>query len=165
MAPRTRTRTRPTTPPNRVDPGWVHSATANGILRFTSEKVKDVTGEPLNVGTLAEWEPTDVETREPVELLSRIIAHLFHRIPFAKRVEKRLEGKELKSGLASDFFALLAQLYRRNKHLTPYVMAQVNEALKEVNAQKKNKGKTDEPAKMPGPDFDRETADPFLNQN
>lgn len=53
--------------------------------------------------------------REPVELLARIFAHIGHRVPGVKRVEKKLEGQDKSSGFFSDLLALVTQLYRRNE--------------------------------------------------
>lgn len=89
-----------------------------------SAKATENVGAPLDVGELGEWddvvsdgEPAAGDNREPVELLARVIAHVAHRTPGLRRVEKKLEGKDLKSGPLSDLFALLAQLWRRNRHV------------------------------------------------
>lgn len=58
-----------------------------------------------------------VDDREPLELLSRIIAHLGHRIPGLKKIERRLEGNARSSGLASDLSAFLINLYTKNEQV------------------------------------------------
>jgi hypothetical protein len=106
-------------PPNRVEPGFVHRKLATMALSTLQAKAVDA-GAPITVGEL----PKPVEEggngeiddgREPVELLARVIAHVAHRIPGLKKVEKRLEGNDARSGLASDFLALIAQLVSRNE--------------------------------------------------
>lgn len=139
---------RRTAVPTKVEPGWIHYEIANAILNALQERVSSKLGTPadvgeqlhLDVGDQAEEETT--EGREPAELLARIIAHVMHRIPGLKKVEKRLEGRESRSGIASDIAALLAQLYRRNKHLIPMLMEVMKrEAAKaRAEAEAKRKG-------------------------
>lgn len=62
----------------------------------------------------------DEDGREPVELLSRLYAHIGHRIPLINRVEKRFEGQDKTSGMASDLFAFLVQVGKRNKPALEY---------------------------------------------
>lgn len=52
---------------------------------------------------------------EPRDILARIFAHMGHRIPGVKRIEKRLEGQDKRSGIGSDLLAFAAQVYRRNE--------------------------------------------------
>jgi hypothetical protein len=54
---------------------------------------------------------------QPIEVASRVIAHLFHRIPGIKKLGKRAEGKDKKAGILSDTLALVAQLMARNEDL------------------------------------------------
>lgn len=61
--------------------------------------------------------PGQDDAPEPAVLLSRILAHVGHRIPGFRRIEKRLEGREARAGLGSDVVALLLQLYFRNRDL------------------------------------------------
>lgn len=70
----------------------------------------------LNVGELPRQDEPEIgeETREPGELLSRIYAHLAHRTPGVRAIEKRLEGTDAKSGIWSDILALGVQLFRMN---------------------------------------------------
>ena len=76
--------------------------------------------------TVEELVPTvaDVDGPQPKDVAARLVAHIGHRIPGAKRLEKRLEGKELKSGILSDLAALGAQLYVRNQQLLDAVAEQ-----------------------------------------
>lgn len=100
-----------------------------GLSARTAEKV----GAPLDVGDLSDADKSLVNVsgddvgREPVELLARIIAHIGHRIPFFSKVEKRLEGKDAKSGLAGDVVAFIVQLWHRNRDLAPVVMQQAQQ--------------------------------------
>lgn len=80
--------------------------------------------------------------REPVELLARIIAHIFHRIPGVKKVEKRLEGTDARSGLASDFAALVSQLASRNEEVVVGVGEQV---VKDIIKKKPSANKPEAP--------------------
>lgn len=52
---------------------------------------------------------------QPKEVASRLAAHLGHRIPGIRKLEKRMEGQDKSSGILSDLGALLGQLYYRNK--------------------------------------------------
>lgn len=132
--PKPKPKPRAKQPPARVEPGWLHEAIAIAILKGVRDSASDSIGRPLNVGDLPTAEDMVDEAtdggvgedgREPVELLARVIAHVFHRIPGISKIEKRLEGKEARSGMASDMAALLAQLYQRNKHLGPLVVDRV----------------------------------------
>lgn len=51
---------------------------------------------------------------DPKEVMARLVAHLGHRIPGVKKIEKRLEGRDKTSGLWSDGAALGAIIYARN---------------------------------------------------
>jgi polyribonucleotide nucleotidyltransferase len=52
---------------------------------------------------------------QPKEVAARIAAHLGHRIPGVRKIEKRIEGQDKTSGILSDLGALVGQLYYRNK--------------------------------------------------
>lgn len=71
---------------------------------------------------IGETEPEPIESQftgaegpQPVEVTARLLAHIAHRIPGVKKLEKRFEGKDSKAGIGSDFMALIMQLYARNK--------------------------------------------------
>ena len=110
---------RPSQPPNRVDPGWVHETLARIALRLMSSQATAKLEKPIDVGEIpddtANVISDDDSGTQPVDLLSRILAHLFHRMPGVKRIEKRLEGRDKNSGFWSDIFAFTVQLYRRNQ--------------------------------------------------
>lgn len=74
-------------------------------------------GVELRVGALPRAGEPEIgeETREPAELLSRVFAHIAHRVPGVRSLERRLEGTETKSGLLSDLAALGVQLFRMNE--------------------------------------------------
>lgn len=59
----------------------------------------------------------DADRPEPVEVASRLVAHIAHRLPFAKTVTKRFEGKDKNSGIFSDLMALGAQVASLNEDL------------------------------------------------
>jgi hypothetical protein len=106
----------------------VHEAIAAFLLDALRSRTAQRIGTPLDVGTLEDADKglvtnNDSTGREPVELLARILAHVGHRIPFFSKVEKRLEGKEAKSGLMSDVVAFVMQLWSRNRELAPVVTA------------------------------------------
>lgn len=97
-----------------MEPGWIHEAIAAAILKSLQDRrvdVGDVTDDFLRSIPGAEDAP------EPAVLLARVVAHIGHRIPGVRRIEKRLEGREARSGLGSDMTALLLQLYIRNRDL------------------------------------------------
>lgn len=81
-------------------------------------------GIDLNVGEvkqvddiLAAGSPDNSEGPQPIDVASRVVAHLGHRLPLSKRITKKFEGKDSKSGIMSDFAALFAQLAARNEQL------------------------------------------------
>jgi hypothetical protein len=127
-------------PPANVQPGWIHETAATFILNLISARTGATIGKPLNVGDI---EPNEAalqdeiqivsEGREPVELLARILAHIGHRTPVVKKIEKRLEGKNTKSGIFSDILALVAQLIARNKELGPDLIAYAESRRKTPN--------------------------------
>jgi hypothetical protein len=123
--PRTRRATRATSarrdrprrqssPPNRVEPGWIHDAAAAAMLKSLQNRRMDV-GEVADDFLRAI--PGQDDAPEPAVLLARILAHVGHRIPGFRKIEKRLEGREARAGLGSDVVALLLQLYFRNRDL------------------------------------------------
>lgn len=114
---RTRARTATPKPPTTVKPGFIHELLAS----LTLKGVETLAPQPVNVGdTKADSLPDaiDVEAEDaaqPVEILARVYAHLGHRIPGVKRIEKKLEGQDASSGILADVSALFIQLYRRNE--------------------------------------------------
>lgn len=100
-------------------------------MRVLENRVNS-TGAAFDPGTLKGTDELVPESgSEPAELLARIFAHLGHRLPLLKKVEKRLEGKDLKAGIGADIAALAIQIYGRNKHLIPLLVA----AAKQYSAQ------------------------------
>lgn len=109
-------------PPNTVTPGWVHKAIAAKMLAFMRDNSEQAFGKPLDVGELPETnelalEGGIIDNRSPLELLSRIIAHIFHRVPGLSKVERRLEGTQRSSGIMSDISAFVMNIYGRNESL------------------------------------------------
>jgi hypothetical protein len=111
------TKRKPAAPPNRVEPGWVHDAAAAFLLRY----VQSATTGKADVGEVSDnflrSIPGAEDAPEPAVLLARVLAHLGHRIPGFRRVEKRLEGTDMKAGFGSDLAALFLQLWVRNRDL------------------------------------------------
>ena len=117
---------RKTTPPNRVDPGWIHVTAAELALRLLQSKAPvplDVGQVNSDEGPLGEIAP--MNERAPVETLSRIFAHLGHRLPIVDKIEKRLEGQDKKSGMGSDLAALAVDLFKRNEPMFKNLVVQV----------------------------------------
>lgn len=142
-------RTSRTKIPASVDPGWLHYEIADAILsafakRFAASIGDSVAVDVGEVPTVVDEEAVN-EGREPRELLARIIAHAAYRVPGVRGIEKRLEGKERKSGIWSDVAALMMQLYRRNKHLIPIIMQEVRSEVAKVKAQKVSQTPTGQP--------------------
>lgn len=110
--------------------------------------------------------PDEQGGREPVELLARIIAHIGHRIPFFSKVEKRLEGKDAKSGLASDITAFVVQLWQRNRALAPNIAAaaQAQAAQRRAAAQQPQQPVQDFPYAVPVTDVTDETVSQHTTQ-
>lgn len=133
-----------------MEPGWIHRKIATTILKVIQAKSEEKLGTPLSVGELPIPDPDSGvvagdETREPVELLARVIAHVAHRIPGLKRIEKRFEGKDNRSGLGSDLLALGSQLISRNETVVYSAVEGVaGEAMKGII-------KKDNPAQPPTP--------------
>lgn len=112
-------RPRPKSPPNRVNPGWVHDL-AGGVGLKLLEAVAQRNGVDLNIGDVDVRNLTPAvmqadEGPQPKEIASRLAAHLGHRIPGIRKLEKRMEGQDKTSGVLSDLGVLLGQLYYRNK--------------------------------------------------
>jgi hypothetical protein len=116
-------------PPNTVRPGWLHKTLAASSLKVVQGRAR-AQGVEVDVGDIKVEAPEIAEGEngtEPVELLSRIIAHLFHRTPGLKKVEKRLEGEQRSSGILSDILALIVQIGRRNAPLIESAIGEVIE--------------------------------------
>lgn len=58
---------------------------------------------------------SDEQGPQPLDVASRLVAHIGHRVPGVRKIEKRLEGRDKTSGILSDVGALVAQLYARNE--------------------------------------------------
>jgi hypothetical protein len=110
------------------------------MLRGIRERFqKDYPGENFDVGDLenVEGELSQlVEGREPVELLARVLAHVAHRIPGLRRIERRLEGQEPSSGIGSDLLALATVLYLRNRGIIEKAARNTRERAKAAQAAK-----------------------------
>src|SRR3954470_11391653 len=89
----TRTKPKPKPAPNRVEPGWVHEAAAEGTLKFVRDALGVDVGEVKDVTDVVE-DATPEDGRELAEILARVYAHIGHRLPLVKRIEKRLEGQD-----------------------------------------------------------------------
>lgn len=81
-------------------------------------------GIPLSVGelesdsdTVTPTFATEDEGPQPVDVAARVIAHLTHRIPGLRKIGKKVEGQDKRSGVLSDAAALGATLYARNERV------------------------------------------------
>lgn len=106
-------------PPQSVEPGWVHELIA-GIGLKVAQAVAERNGIKLNVGEVdtEDLTPSVIQGEDgpqPIEVASRVVAHVAHRVPGVRRIEKKLEGKEKRSGILSDMGALAVQLYAKNQ--------------------------------------------------
>lgn len=54
---------------------------------------------------------------QPINIASRVVAHVAHRIPVFRWIGKRSEGKDKSSGILSDIATLAAQVAARNEEL------------------------------------------------
>jgi hypothetical protein len=85
------------------------------------QAIAERNGVALDIGSDKDFEDiesiiaVDGDGPDPQEIAARIAAHLGHRIPGVKRIEKRLEGRDKTSGMWSDAGILIGQLYVRNK--------------------------------------------------
>jgi hypothetical protein len=107
-------------PPTNVNPGWIHEALAAKILSGIQKRISNETGRPFDIGEVPDSgslakEGGIIDDREPVELLSRVLAHAFYRIPGLRNIEKKLEGNASNTGIGSDIAAFFTQLYTRNE--------------------------------------------------
>ncbi len=145
---------KPKSPPNRVDPGWLHEAIAKLILALAQSRVQGA-AVPVDLGNVKTDEvisaitPEDDGGKEPVDLLARVVAHIFHRIPGVRQVEKRLEGKDQSSGLASDLLAFVVQLIRRNEPVIEVYATAAMEGARQQRAQKRATAAAEAPTGVP----------------
>ena len=85
------------------------------------QAIAERNGIDLDIGDERDFEDlesiitVDGEGPDPQEIAARMVAHIGHRIPGVKRIEKRLEGRDKTSGMWSDAGILIGQLYIRNK--------------------------------------------------
>lgn len=86
------------------------------------QAVAERNGIVLDIGDDKEFEdlesiiaPDSEGGPDPQEIAARMAAHLGHRIPGVRRIEKRFEGRDKTSGIWSDAGILVGQLYVRNK--------------------------------------------------
>lgn len=109
-----RTGHRKITPPNKVEPSWIHDLLAGVTLRALE-------GSEIDAGTLDDDLirniPGQEESVEPAELLARVYAHIMWRIPGIRAIAKRLEGTDARAGFLSDLAALTLALWLRNRDL------------------------------------------------
>lgn len=87
-------------------------------------------GVTLYVGDLGESEAQKAAEASgpdtgPLDVTSRLVAHIAHRIPGIKKIEKRFEGQDKSAGIGSDFMALFANLYEKNETLINETIADV----------------------------------------
>lgn len=99
----------------------MHEAIA-GVGLKALQAVAESKGVNLSVGDIkaediAPPAITDAEGPQPLDVASRVVAHIFHRVPGVRKIEKRLEGRDKSSGILSDIGTLCAQLYVRNEGL------------------------------------------------
>jgi hypothetical protein len=118
-----------------VNPGWIHELVAAIGLKG-AEAIAKRHGIEIDVGevkTVKEYTQAASENGDegpqPIDVASRVVAHLFHRIPGIKKIGKRAEGKEKKAGIVSDSLALVAQLMARNEALVVEKGAETAEAI------------------------------------
>lgn len=52
---------------------------------------------------------------QPVDIASRVVAHLMHRIPGSRKIAKKFEGEDKRSGILSDLGVLIFSLASRNE--------------------------------------------------
>lgn len=69
--------------------------------------------------------PVQEDAPEPIEVMARVLAHLSHRIPGIRWLNKklRLEGEGKTAGIGSDLISLVVQLYRRNEDVIKAVIS------------------------------------------
>lgn len=109
-----RTGHRKVSPPNKVEPSWVHDLLAGVTLRALESAEIDA-GELDD--DLIRRIPGQEDSVEPAELLARVYAHIMWRIPGIRSVAKRLEGNDARAGFLTDLTALALALWLRNRDL------------------------------------------------
>lgn len=102
------------TPPNNVNPGWLHNLAAALTVRALSEREIEVG--PVN-DDMVKLIPGAEDGPSAAELIARIYAHIAWRIPIIRSIAKRLEGTDAKAGPASDLLALGVKLWLQNEDL------------------------------------------------
>lgn len=81
---------------------------------------KTFVDDPENPG-----EKKEVDAPQPVEVASRVIAHLGYRVPGFQKLNKRFSGKDRTSGILSDLGILIGQVAARNEELLEEVGANI----------------------------------------
>lgn len=108
-------------PPVRVEPGRVHELiAAMGLMGIKT--LAERQGIELNLGKVKKVEEylstaSEGEGSDPVEIASRLVAHIAHRLPFVKTIGRKFEGTDKKSGIFGDLLAFGAQVASRNEDL------------------------------------------------
>lgn len=111
---------KPPKPPVRIEPGPFHELLAALGLKAV-EAAAEKRGLKLDLGDTKKVDDYIRETAQsedgpqPVEIASRVIAHVMHRLPGSRTVAKKLEGTDKKSGLFSDLGILAYSLILRNE--------------------------------------------------
>lgn len=60
-------------------------------------------------------EDSHLDGPEPIEIASRVVGHIFRKVPGAGKLSKLTEGKDKKSGLLTDIGVLLYSLIALNE--------------------------------------------------
>lgn len=116
---------KPPKPPVVVNPGPVHELLAALLLK-TVQSVAEKNGVELNVGDVktvdeylqtATGEGDATEGPQPIDVASRVMAHIWNRTPGARKIAKKFEGKDNKSGFFSDLTVLISQLGAKNEEI------------------------------------------------
>lgn len=76
-------------------------------------KVGEVDADNLTPSVISD----DSEGRQPVEIGARVVAHVAYRIPGVRKLTRKFEGDDKRSGIGSDVSALIVNLYERNEDL------------------------------------------------
>lgn len=110
-------------PPVVINPGPVHELIAAFLLK-TAEDLAKSKGVDLKVGDVKPVEEylktaqsDNGEGPQPVDVASRVVAHVWARLPGARKLSKRFEGQDNKSGFFSDLAILIAQIGAKNEDI------------------------------------------------
>lgn len=104
-------------PTRSIEPGIVHYKIAEGILRGVRDRAEQA-GINLDVGEFPDADAdAAISESDPARLVrttAHAVARIGDRFTLVRKLSRHMEGQDKRSGIFSDLFAVLTELYRRN---------------------------------------------------